>query len=160
FLTESAYQYAGTVTWVHRNHSIKFGDALIRRLVSNLQQNYGKPAISFNGATGQAAISNFFAGHPFSYQRQGLTRRPHVRTWEESAFIQDDWRVLPTLTLNLGLRYDIFTAPNEKDGYFSNLDLSTATLTINNTGGIRTNYANLAPRFGFAETITPNLVLR
>ena len=91
---------------------------------------------------------------------KGLTRRPHVRTWEESAYFQDDWRARPNLTLNLGLRYDIFTAPNEKDGYFSNLDLNTATLTINNTGGINTNYANVAPRFGFAYTATPTTVLR
>lgn len=159
-LNESAYQYAATLTWVHGNHTVKFGDALIRRLVSNLQQNYGKPAISFNGATPIAAITNFFYGEPFSYQRQGLTRRPHVRTWEESAFLQDDWRILSSLTLNLGLRYDIFTAPNEKDGYFSNLDLDTAALVVNHTGGIRTNYANLAPRFGFAETIARNTVLR
>ena len=159
-LNESAYQYAGTLTWVHGNHTVKFGDALIRRLVSNLQQNYGKPAISFNGATPITAISNFFQGEPFSYQRQGLTRRPHVRTWEESAFVQDDWRILPSLTLNLGLRYDIFTAPNEKDGYFSNLDLNTATLVVNNTGGIHTNYTNLAPRIGFADTLAKNTVLR
>jgi hypothetical protein len=158
-LNESAYQYAGALTWVHGNQTIKFGDALIRRLVSNLQQNYGKPAISFNGATPIAAISDFFQGQPFSYQRQGLTRRPHVRTWEESVFVQDDWRVLPSLTLNLGLRYDIFTAPDEKDGYFSNLDLDTSTLVVNHTGGIRTNYANLAPRFGFADTIAKNTVL-
>jgi hypothetical protein len=159
-LNEGAYQYAGNVTWVHKNHTVKFGDAVIRRLVSNLQQNFGKPAISFNGSTPIAAITNFFNGQPFSYQRQGLTRRPHVRTWEESAFVQDDWRVVPTLTLNLGVRYDIFTAPNEKDGYFSNLDLTTATLTLNSTGGIKTNHANFAPRFGFAWTATPKLVLR
>ena len=159
-LNESAYQYAGTVTWVHGNHTVKVGDALIRRLVSNLQQNYGKPAISFNGATPIAAITNFFHGQPFNYQRQGLTRRPHVRTWEESAFIQDDWRARPNLTLNLGLRYDLFTAPNEKDGYFSNFDLNTATLTINSTGGVKTNHTNFAPRFGFAFTVTPNTVLR
>lgn len=159
-LNESAYQYAGTLTWVHGNHTVKVGDALIRRLVSNLQQNYGKPAISFNGATPIAAITNFFNGQPFSYQRQGLTRRPHVRTWEESAFIQDDWRALSKLTFNLGLRYDIFTAPNEKDGYFSNLDLNTFTLTVNHTGGIKTNFANLAPRLGFAYTVTPSTVIR
>ncbi|HEY9138397.1 MAG TPA: TonB-dependent receptor, partial [Terriglobus sp.] len=111
-------------------------------------------------ATPIAAISNFFRGQPFNYQRQGLTRRPHVRTWEESAFVQDDWRVMPSLTLNMGLRYDIFTAPNEKDGFFSNLDLNTATLTVNSTGGVRTNYTNLAPRFGFAYTPMPNTVLR
>lgn len=159
-LNESAYQYASTITWVHRNHTVKFGDALIRRLVSNLQQNYGKPAISFNGATPITAISNFFRGQPFNYQRQGLTRRPHVRTWEENAFVQDDWRVFPSLTLNVGMRYDIFTAPNEKDGFFSNLDLTSATLTVDHTGGIKTNYANIAPRFGFAYTVTPNTVLR
>lgn len=159
-LNESAYQYAGTITWVHGNHTVKAGEALIRRLVSNLQQNYGKPAISFTGATPQQALSRFFAGEPFTYQRQGLTRRPHVRTWEEGAFVQDDWRVRPELTLNLGLRYDIFTAPNEKDGFFSNLDLDTASLVVSNTGGVQTNYSNIAPRFGFAYTVKPNFVVR
>jgi len=159
-LNESAYQYSGNIIWVKKNHTLKLGGAVIRRLVSNLQQNYGKPAINFTGASPIAAITNFFHGQPFNYQRQGLTRRPHVRTWEDSAFVQDDWRALPNLTLNMGLRYDIFTAPNEKDSFFSNLDLNTATLTVNSTGGIQTNHANLAPRFGFAYTATPNLVLR
>lgn len=159
-LNESAYQYVGSITWVHGNHTVKAGEALIRRLVSNLQQNYGKPAITFTGATPQQALSRFFTGQPFNYQRQGLTRRPHVRTWEESVFFQDDWRVHPSLTLNMGLRYDIFTAPNEKDGFLSNLNLDTASLVVSNTGGVQTNHANFAPRFGFAYTVKSNLVLR
>jgi len=159
-LNESVYQYAGSLTYVRGTHTIKVGGALIRRLVSNLQQNFGKPFITFTGATPQQALAKFFAGQPFSYQRQGLTRRPHVRTWEETAFVQDDWRLIPSLTLNLGVRYDIFTAPNEKDGYFSNLNLNTLTLVTNQTGSIRTDYTNIAPRIGFAESVTPTLVVR
>lgn len=159
-LNESAYQYAGSITWSHGNHTVKFGDALIRRLVSNLQQNMGKPSISFTGANPQAQIVNFFHGTPFNYARQGLTFRPHVRTWENGAYVQDDWRAFPSLTLNLGVRYDIFTAPNEEDGNFSNLNLASATLITDPTGGIRTDFDNLAPRIGFAKTIDPTLVVR
>jgi hypothetical protein len=159
-LNESAYQYAGSLTWTHGNHTVKAGEALIRRLVSNLQQNMGKPSISFTGANPQAQITSFFHGTPFNYAQQGLTIRPHVRTWEESAYIQDDWRVFPSLTLNLGMRYDIFTAPNEENGYFSNLNLDTAALVIDNTGGVQTNHANLAPRIGFAKTFNSTLVVR
>lgn len=159
-LTESNYQYAGNITYTRGTQTIKAGGALMRRLVSNLQQNYGKPLITFTGATPQASITNFFAGDPFVYLRQGLTLRPHVRTWEPSGFIQDDWRALPQLTFNLGLRYDVFTAPNEKNGNNADLDLTTAALVISQTGGVQTSYRNVAPRFGFAYSATPNLVVR
>ena len=159
-LNEATYQYAGDITWTHGNHTVKFGDALLRRLVSNLQQDAGKPSISFTGANPQAEITNFFHGDPFNYDRQALTFRPHVRTWEDGAYIQDDWRVIPSLTLNLGLRYDIFAAPNEENGNFSNLDLATAALVTNPTGGIKTDYTNIAPRIGFAKTLSPTLVVR
>ena len=159
-LNESAYQYAGTLTWVHGNQTVKVGDAVIRRLVSNYQLVQGKPSVTFLGSTAQQSLLNFFKGEPFNYSRQGLTRRPHLRTWEESAFVQDNWRVFPSLTLSVGLRYDIFTAPDEKDGYFSNLNLQTAQLVTDDTGGIQTNYANVAPRLGLAKTITPTTVLR
>ncbi len=159
-LTEGNYQYAGDFTFTHGSHTIKAGGALIRRQVSNLQQNFGKPIISFSGATPQVGLSHFFAGAPFTYQRQGLTLRPHDSTWEPSVYIQDDWRARSNLTFNLGLRYDTFTAPREKNGYNSDLNLGTGNLVISPTGGIKTDHANLAPRFGFADTLRPNLVVR
>jgi hypothetical protein len=53
-----------------------------------------------------------------------------------------------------------FTAPNEKYGNYSNLDLTTGTLITSQTGGVNTRYSNVSPRFGFDATIAPNTVIR
>jgi outer membrane receptor protein involved in Fe transport len=49
-----------------------------------------------------------------------------MRTWEIGGFIQDDWRATDWLTLNLGVRYDIFTPFTEVSSSYANLDLETA----------------------------------
>ena len=50
---------------------------------------------------------------------------PHFRSWEVAGYIQDDWRVTSWLTLNLGVRYEIFTPFTEVHGYISNFDTAT-----------------------------------
>ncbi len=79
--------------------------------------------------------------------------------------MQDDYRVLPTLTLNLGLRYDLITAPTDRFDRYSNFN-PTEVNPVTGTPGVLqyagvdfgrraydTNYNNIGPRAGFAWDI-------
>ena len=159
-LTENNYQSAGSLIYTRGNHIFKIGAALDHRLVSNVQNPYGPGYIRFTGTTPQATFASFFKGSTFIYQRQMVLVKPYLRVWEPSFFAQDNWRIRPNLTLNLGLRYDVFTAPSEKNGNYANLNLATAKLIVGKTAGVNTSYVNLAPRVGFAYTPMPNTVIR
>jgi hypothetical protein len=78
------------------------------------------------------------------------------------AFVQDDYRLGTRLTLNLGLRYDVITAPTDRFDRYSNFN-PTAINPVTNTPGVLqyagvdfgrqaydTNYGNFGPRAGFA----------
>ena len=78
----------------------------------------------------------------------------YFRTGDYGAFIQDDWKARPNLTLNLGLRYEYFTPLREKRGQLSNIILGSNNLQNARVGivdrltnGDRNNFA---PRLGFA----------
>ena len=91
--------------------------------------------------------------------------KPGYRTWESGLYVQDDWRVNNWLTLNLGLRHDIFTAKTEQYNRLSNFDpvavkVLVAGVNSDAAVGIKTDYGNIAPRFGFAATLGQGMVLR
>jgi hypothetical protein len=81
-------------------------------------------------------------------------------------FVQDDYRITPSLTANIGLRYEYATPPMEKDNNFSNFDPATGTTIFATDGGvferalIHPDRNNFAPRIGFAYTPWPRLVAR
>lgn len=81
-------------------------------------------------------------------------------------YIQDTWKVISWLTINYGVRYDVFTPFSEAHNYISNFDLATNQLLIagvngvSATAGIQTDYTNLAPRVGFAASPAQGFVVR
>jgi hypothetical protein len=88
-----------------------------------------------------------------------------LRETEWAFFVQDDWKATPNLTLNIGLRYELFPGFHEVNGRLANFDLATSSI-IKATGGgdslTNTDKKDLGPRVGFAYSFGPqnHLVLR
>jgi hypothetical protein len=166
---ENNYQYNGAVTWTHGKHNVKVGGGVLRRQVSVTNIDTGKGSWTFSnfGTLLSKYIpgSTQFTGYS-SVARLNILVVPHYRTWEPHAYIQDDWRLEPNLTLNLGVRYDYYSPFTEIKNQLSNFDSDTGKITVANTNGvnayagIQPDYTNIAPRVGFAYTINPTTVLR
>lgn len=167
----NTFQYNGAITWTRGAHNVKMGGLLIRRQFSFTQSATGRGAFTFNAHANNApaplnfGVANFIVGEPVAIARATTLFKTGYRTWETGAYVQDDWRATNWLTLNLGLRYDLYTPKTEQYNRLSNFDPITATILTagensNATVGVKTDYTNFAPRFGFAATIASGTVLR
>jgi Carboxypeptidase regulatory-like domain/TonB dependent receptor len=157
---DNTYQGSGTVTYTRGRQNIKVGSTLIRRLATEGQSNSGVGTWAFPD------LPTLLTGVSRVTTRINELAVPHYRFWEPSVFIQDDWRVKDWLTLNLGVRYEVFTPMVEEKNRMANFDPVTARIIlagvngVSRGGGINTQYNNVAPRFGFAATVAPGTVVR
>lgn len=163
----NTFQYMGSVTYTHRAHNIKVGAQLTRRQLNYFQSAVplGWIFINANTALGQYsnAMENLLTGIPNGWMRMNSLVKPGYRAWEEGFYAQDDWRVTHSLTVNLGVRYDIYTPFTEAHNLYSNFDYSTLTLITGDKDphiGIKTDYKNIGPRVGFSQSIGNSTVVR
>ena len=162
-------------TLTHGQQQIKFGASLIRRHATSAQSSYGTGLVTFNsytsanspeyGATACSPESCFLRAEPYEEQRINQLVQPGFRAWEPSGYLQDDYRARPNLTLNLGIRYDLFTPFTEAHNHLANFDPYTNTMLIPGinagpTAGVHYDYYNVAPRAGFAYLVHPDTVVR
>ena len=75
-----------------------------------------------SGATGLGgnAFASFLLGYPTDVRRLYTPGMPHYHSNEPSVYFQDDWRAKSWLTVNMGIRYDVFTPLTEEDNRLSN----------------------------------------
>jgi Carboxypeptidase regulatory-like domain len=175
YFLSNNFHVADAVTVVKGNSTYKFGGDYRIRQNSNYdggrnngtKGNYqygttdsGFVSGNYNGIgpndTG-SSLANFLLGYEPGFVGRGDPGGPYFQSSKEMAFfVQDDWKVNPDLTLNLGLRYDIFTAPTERFNLQSNFDPATKTIQMageNAPGGrdlANTDKNNFGPRIGFA----------
>lgn len=145
--TGTVYQFLDTLSMVRGGHSIKAGIdiRLNRRAAESRQQT----TLQF------AALSDFRTNSPFIISTGGHPEL-HFANENFSFFVQDDWKVHPRLSLNLGLRYDVSTVSRERDGFLQNFDLTTLTVTPLGEKVHDMDTNNFGPRFGFAVDVFGN----
>ena len=107
------------------------------------------------GRTSFTAISADFYG--------GVVQPAEVFNYETGFYAQDDWRVTRKLTVNYGLRYEVFANPIEKNDQLANFNPATGTLIVAGKGNdtlVELDKNNVAPRFGLAYSFNSKTVLR
>jgi hypothetical protein len=158
-IVENVYQLADTVSWTHGKHNLKFGADFRRQQRNFFQQTAPSGWYQFNGGYTGVALADTLLGVPqFAFQDH-LNGNDDTRYWDLSEFVQDDIRVTPNLTLNLGLRYEINSPAGGKK--IGNFNLTTAVVDTHPPhGDVGFDKTNWAPRAGFAWTVRPKTVVR
>ncbi len=151
FFGYTAPQFYDDVSWTKGRHTIKFGFNAEKILYAVNEPN--RP----NGQWLFGALRDFVTGNTaspgtqFSGDMPGSDAQRSERNGIYGAYIQDDFRVLPNLTINLGLRYEFATSVGEKWGRIANLRLLTDRNPTVGAPYYNTPYkTNFAPRIGFA----------
>jgi len=137
-LTDS-YQFSNTLTWNAAKHGLKFGADIRYNDVANRAAFNSKGTFTFNNL--QDYMNNVAA----RVQQALQTSSWEAQQWQTFFFVQDDFRVTPDLTLNLGLRYELADVPL---GMFGATDPESLAAGV--PGPVKKDTNNWAPRAGFA----------
>jgi hypothetical protein len=122
---QNSFEWRDVVTWTRGSHSMKIGGAYTREHADNdSSRTYNRPTYDFNN------VFDFAADSPRAQANLGIdpataaavTRLTRFhRTQSVSAFVQEDWKVKPNLSVNVGLRYEAFLNIYDASGDMANI---------------------------------------
>jgi hypothetical protein len=149
FGPDTVFQFVDYVSYVHGRHAFKFGGDFRRNLADPSQFGAAKGAINFRGGS---SLENMLLGVPTFATIQAGNPARQLSQWAYAFSFQDDWRVTPKLTLNLGLRYDYASPMGEANNLLGGFDPTIGMVQVGQQ--IKSLYTpdhkNFAPRFGLA----------
>ncbi len=172
--TSQTYQILDNFTWVHGRHTLKFGGEFRRAAIENFNDNLERGIINFfpmglypSDPVVDALADFYVGGAPdgagvFVLALSGDTHRTTYNNGL-SFFGQDDIRLRPTFTLNLGLRWEYFGPISEKNNLLSNLGRDGQLAMLGADGvdsAYRRDLNNFGPHIGFAWSAKSSVVLR
>ena len=177
-LAQNTFGLAETFSWIHNHHALKFGFQGAREQNNDNEPGAQRPQYQFRGLLNFANDACCFyeqvevnpLGGPLNGQR-------YYRTGDYALFAQDDWKLRPNLTINLGLRWEYFAPLTEAHNTLSNYVYGsqnyingsvcgpTAPLAPCSNGGqlFSAGKKNFSPRIGFAwspEKYQSNVIFR
>ena len=162
---DNVYGVRDVFSTTRGRHTINAGGEMYleKDRLETLLNNYGGFAFTNSSTRTHVAMADFLIGHPNSMS-QDSPDDANENYWNYGAFVQDDWRVDPKLTLNLGVRYDVQTAPTDTQRRIAVFQPNVQSTVSPNAmlgqlfpgdpgvpaGGVDTNYNHVSPRLGFA----------
>ena len=177
----TTYGLTDSLSHTHGKHSLGFGYTISRPLSNQLMANNARGTFTFTGVNTQQVGSNglpvqgtgydladFLLGQPYQASVANYLNGNdmfYFRQTTMAAYATDDYRLSSRLTLNLGLRWELYQPQTEKYGHLANLDLSAdgKNVAVVLPGGtssysrgswpsglINTDYRLLEPRLGLA----------
>ena len=186
---QDTHQLLATMSWIKGSHEVKFGvDGRMHRINFNIPGpstgffNFDYTGTSQNPTYGNGgdAMASFLTGAGTSHDNSGdvyeVAEGVSTQNFQWAGFVQDNWRVMRTLTLNFGIRYDL-TLPrteryNRMDWFDPNavsplqvpslgmLNGGEVFASANDRGIYDPSYTNFQPRFGFAWNGIKKTVVR
>jgi hypothetical protein len=174
---DNVFEYSDNLTWQKGKHLMKFGGETTR-----YQQNSFYPGndgelgdFTYTGGyTSNPFLSTGAQGYPFAdfltdrvndVQVGAVTGRTGQRQYRDAIFAQDDYKMMPSLTFNIGLRWSFDQPIYEVNNKMANLNLQTGAIEYAGQNGnsralYNAVYNQFQPRLGFAYQVKPRLVLR
>lgn len=171
----NTYSITDTFSVNMGNHAVRVGGDVSHYQLNRFNRFATRGSVSFTAVGGMTAFQNFLLGNIRTTQGGAGFSDFFFRATDFSFFIQDDWKVTPRLTLNVGVRWEPFEIAHEQRNFITNLagindDRAAAFVFpedlelrgLGTPGITRCTYAdcrdwnNLAPRFGFAWDPTGN----
>jgi len=158
----NTYLASGVLSLQRGAHSIRAGVDVTYIQTAILDVSAIRGVFSFSNTWTGNPFGDFLLGLPAAYTQTGFFVA-YNRNQIYNLFVQDDYHLLPNLTLNLGLRYEYGTPIYEKYNRLANYSLTTGSMTQASDSDkylVNPDRLNFAPRVGLAWTARPRVVIR
>jgi hypothetical protein len=142
---DTTFVLSDTLSYLHGNHSLKFGGEFRRFYNNNTNRD--------TGTFGFASVTTFLTGFANAFNATPKEVSTAIAQGALGLFVQDNYKVRPNLTLELGFRYDWLMSPTERYNRFVDYVPETNSLVRVNNGiapVYHTNWKNFQPRVGFS----------
>ena len=116
-------QVSASATWQHRRHTVTYGGDFRRQEYNQYSQQNARGSFAFTGANSGSALGDFLFGVPDTSTIAFGNADKYFRQSVSDAYVSDDWRLRPELTVNTGIRWDYAQPLTELRGRLVNLDI-------------------------------------